>query len=310
MRAKFMEIVFLTKAEKSNFNASGTEGNITSLKKTTEIDDTQRVFVSGTSLKYSIKEYLREVEEKYGIKLSPLKSKSEEAQITTECDPKSYIDDDLFGYLDTSTDKKRVAPVKTNGMISLFSYRNDLNRGVRFDPEGQNHSLYDIEIVTSVFRSNWAIELDRIGKETVTINKSRQEIDIGDEEREKRIKVFLNGLFNLWSRVKQTNYLTDISPRVITIVLRDDKALTVADRLRIDTNYNLDIEALRESLRLHKDSIKEFYLGYSASFINNVDEVKNLHNGLDDSLKGKVKVMEIAELKEKILGNEFKFFTQ
>ncbi len=302
VRAKFMEIVFLTKAEKSNFNASGTEGNIISLKKTTEIDDTQRVFISGTSLKYSIKEYLRELQDEH-IKLSPVKSRSETAQITTECDPERYIDDDLFGYLDTSTDKKRVAPVKTNGMISLFSYKNDLNRGVRFDPEGVNHSLYDIEIVTSVFRSNWAIELDRIGKEII----NKKEINISDEEKERRIKIFLVSLFNLWSRVKQTNYLTDISPRVITIVLRDDKTLTVADRLRIDINYNLDVDALKEAIMLHKDRIKEFYLGYSKSFINNVDALKRLNN--DDKLSDRIKVMEIAELKENILGNEFKFFT-
>lgn len=48
----FVEITFLTKVEKSILNAAGTSGgNLTELKKTTEIDGTQRVFVSGSSVK-------------------------------------------------------------------------------------------------------------------------------------------------------------------------------------------------------------------------------------------------------------------
>ncbi|GIU72270.1 MAG: type I-B CRISPR-associated protein Cas7/Cst2/DevR [Candidatus Nitrosocaldaceae archaeon] len=306
MKARFMEIVFLTKVEKSNINASGTEGNITTLKKTTEIDDTQRVFISGASIKYSIKEYLADL----GFPLSPVISKAAEdvesgtkaSQITTKCDPQNYIDDDLFGYMNTATAQKRVAPIKTNGMISLFPYTNDLNRGVRFDPKGQNHSLYDIEIVTTIFRSNWAVELDRIGRE------GDKDI-ISNEEKEKRIKAFIESIFNLWSRVKQTNYLTDISPQVITIVFRDDKTLTIGDKLRIDANYNLDIDALLEAIKRHKNRIKEFYIGYSRTFINNEEESKDAIKGLDEDIKAKVKVMDIVELKSEVLKNEFNLFT-
>ena len=182
MKANFMEIAFLSKLEKTNINASGTEGNVTILKKTEEIDGTQRIYISGASLKYAIKTYLEE----NGWKLSEVKSKTKTAQITTECNPKERIDDDLFGYLDTETDKKRVAPVKTNGMISLFPYRGDLNRGVRFDPKGKEHSLYDIEIATNVFRGNWAVELDRIGK--------GKDWEIPPNEKERRVISLYFGL--------------------------------------------------------------------------------------------------------------------
>jgi CRISPR-associated protein Cst2 len=301
MRANFMEIVFLTKAEKTNVNASGVEGNITSLKKTTEIDDTQRVFISGASVKYSIKEYLKEL----GFTLSPVKSKREEAQITTECDPEKYIDDDLFGYMDTAGEKKRVAPVKTNGMISLFPYKNDMNRGVRFDPTGMNHSLYDIEIVTTVFRSNWAIELDRVGKETV----KGKEINVPDNEKEKRIKALIEGIFNFWSRVKQSNYLTTLSPQLITMVFRDDKTLTIGDKLIIDQNYRVNIDALVDAIRYHANRIKEIYIGYSPSFISNVDELTTITNRIDvEELRNKITIMNIADLKNRILDNNFNIF--
>jgi CRISPR-associated protein Cst2 len=291
-----MEVVFLAKAEKSNVNASGTEGNITSLKKTTEIDDTQRIFISGASAKYSLKQYLADT----GWELSPLKSKTKAAQITTECKPKKYIDDDLFGYMDTEKDVKRVAPVKTSGMIALFPYANDLNRGVRFDPETQKHSLYDIEIATSVFRSNWVIELDRVG---VTTQKAEGEVfSLPPKEKEKRVKAFLEGIFNFWSRVKQSTYLTNLSPEVIVIVARDDKAITIGDKLRIDAGHNLDVNGLREALEYHSQRIKEAYIGYFGSFLKNADKASDLQNE-------KVKVLPITELKKMILDDGYRIFT-
>jgi len=293
MRANFMEIAFLSKLEKTNINASGTEGNVTILKKTEEIDGTQRIYISGASLKYAIKTYLAE----NGWILSEIKPKTRTAQITTECNPKERIDDDLFGYLDTEADKKRVAPIKTNGMISLFPYKGDLNRGVRFDPEGKEHSLYDIEIATNVFRSNWAVELDRIGK--------GDDWEVPAEEKEKRIKAFLKALFNLWSRVKQTNFLTKISPEVIVFAFRDDKTLTIADKLRIDENYNLDVEALKEALDYHKDSLKEVYIGGMKSFVKNWDDVVEELNGY---LDGKIRVKDLPSLKDLVISNDFKFY--
>lgn len=296
MRARFMEIAFLVKAEKTNLNAAGTDGNITSLKKTTEVDDTQRVFISGASVKYAIKQYLQDI----GWRLSPAKGKTKQAQVTTECKPKDYIDDDLFGYMDTDKDVKRVAPVKTNGMIALFPYANDLNRGVRFDPQGTQHSLYDIEIVTTVFRSNWAIELDRIGRRSD--EKEGEDFDLAEGEKEKRLKALLEGIFNFWSRVKQTNYLTSLTPQVLAIVLRDDKTMTIGDKLSINTDYELDVHALKEALAYHRNRIKEAYIGYFSSFIRNGEEVNNIG-------KYEVRIMPLSELKNMVLGNDFRFFT-
>ncbi|MEM2857095.1 MAG: type I-B CRISPR-associated protein Cas7/Cst2/DevR [Candidatus Nitrosocaldus sp.] len=305
MRAKFMEVAFLVKVEKTNLNAAGTDGNITSLKKTTEVDDTQRIFISGASIKYAIKQYLADM----GNKLSPIQPRTRRAQVTTECDAMQYIDDDLFGYMDTERNVRRVAPVKTNGMIALFPYANDLNRGVRFDPQSTQHSLYDIELVTTVFRSNWAIELDRIGKtsDNNELDENRGEFDLEPDEKEKRVKVLLESLFNLWSRVKQSNYLTSLTPQVLAMVLRDDKTMTIGDKLSINNNYELDVNALNEVLVYHSKRIKEAYIGYFASFIRNSGELEKL-NSLN-SYNTKIEVMSLPELKQKVLSDEFKFFT-
>lgn len=320
MRARFMEVAFLTKIEKTNINASGTEGNVTALKKTEEIDGTQRVFISGASIKYSVKEYLRGI----GWELSKVEPKIERRrgrtendeeteavgrQVTTACEPDKYIDDDLFGFMDTSVrpPKKRVAPVKTNGLISLFPYRGDINRGVRFDPTGEEqHSLYDIEITTNIFRSNWAIELDRIGEfggSNPQAAKKEPVKGIADIEKEKRAKALLESLFNLWSTVKQTNFLSKLTPEVMAIVLRDDKTLTIGDKLKIDEKMNLSSGALKEALSYHKARIKEAHLGYFSSFISNQAEIESL-----EGYEGKLKVSSLSDLKDMILGDGFKLY--
>ena len=154
-----MEISFLTKVEKSILNAAGTSGgNLTELKKTTEIDNSQRIFVSGSSIKWSVKEYWRENEGRTKELVSPISEKEEGAQISSACDPAKYIDDDLFGYFNTAKNLARYAPVKTSGMISLFNIGPDIDNLVRYSQKSQNHSLFDKEVSTNVFRSSWAIE--------------------------------------------------------------------------------------------------------------------------------------------------------
>ena len=148
-----MELTFLTKVEKSILNAAGNSGgNLTELKKTTEIDNTQRIFVSGSSMKWSVKQYWKENEKRTKEKTSSVVEKEAGAQISSSCDPSKYIDDDLFGYFNTGKNLARYAPVKTGGMISLFDVGPDIDNLVRYSETSQNHSLFDKEVSTNVFR--------------------------------------------------------------------------------------------------------------------------------------------------------------
>jgi CRISPR-associated protein Cst2 len=194
-----MEITFLTKVEKSILNASGTSGgNLTELKKTTEIDGAQRVFVSGSSVKWSIKKYFEENENRTGEKRSPITEKEQGAQISSACDPEKYIDDDLFGYFNTAK-VARYAPVKTSGMISVFDVGPDTDNLVRYSQISENHSLFDKEVSTNIFRSSWAIELDRIGK-------TEGKANLKPDKKEKRVKLFLEALFNFFFLLPTKRY--------------------------------------------------------------------------------------------------------
>jgi CRISPR-associated protein Cst2 len=298
----FVEISFLTKVEKAILNAAGTGGgNLTELKKTTEIDDTQRVFVSGSSMKWSIKKYWEENEKRTEELTSPILEKEQGAQISSSCDPSKYIDDDLFGYFNTAKNQARYAPVKTSGMISIFDIGPDIDNLVRYSKTSQNHSLFDKEISTNVFRSTWAIELDRIGKTEKGVD-AKDSIDLPTKIKERRVKLFLESLFNLWLRTQQTNYLTNTQPDLVAIVFREDKSLVLGNKLSIDKQYNVDIEELKEALEYHHDRISLAYLASHKSFIKNFEELMSL-NG---ELGGKLVVSDLITLKDKLLSPEFK----
>ena len=231
----FIEITFLTKVERSILNSAGSAGgNVSELKKTTEIDHTERIFVSGSSVKWSIKKYWQEIMPKGST--SKVTAKQKGAQVSSQCDPKQYIDDDLFGYFDTGKEVTRTAPVKTNGMISIFDNKTNLDLRVRYAPESSpkkdDHSMFEQEISTNVFRSSWAIEVDRVGAwdgkhETKFRSKKGK---ISQSEKEKRLKLFFDAIFNLWQRTSQTNNLTNTQPNVMVITFRKGKSPVVGDK--------------------------------------------------------------------------------
>lgn len=47
---------------------------------------------------------------------------------------------------------RRTSVVRTNGMISIFPYQEDRDFGVRYDPTGDQHNIYETEITTNVMR--------------------------------------------------------------------------------------------------------------------------------------------------------------
>jgi len=286
-----IEIAYLTKIEKGNLNADSTKGNITILKKTHEINGDERVYISGESIKYSIKKYLKAEE---GVDLSPIKERTEESQLTTECDPGQYIDDDLFGYMDTQENLKRTAPVKTNGLISIFPWKSDINQGVRFSEEGEQHSMHNLEITTTVMRGNFLLDLDRVGK--------WEEGETKEKVKNERLRKLMRSIFNLWGGANQTNYLTDIKPQVIIITERNDKAITIGNKLMIDEKYDLDIKSLKEALKYSSDEIEKVYFSSFSSFLNNLDEVKKELENMDEL---DVEIRPMDELKKIMVDKNF-----
>ena len=319
---KAIEVVTLTKVEGANLNSNGTEGVIAVLKKVRDpIDGREYVRVSGQSVKYHLRQLLKEL----GWELSQVVPKSEGGQkvIVSLGEPQRYIDDDLFGYMiakkvdGKNATLRRTAVVRTNGMISLFPYQEDRDFGVRYDPSGDNHNIYETEIATNVMRGNFFIELDRLGifKEGLEVPKL-EDLEVkkvkdatGKEvtlyalpkpEREKRLKALLEAIMMYHGGAKLSNFFTKVYPEVMVVALLRHKIPVIGDALRVkegyvDGRFILDIERLKETVETFSDNIEKLYIGLFESRFANVDELRKAFEGMNN-----VEIIGMKELKERI----------
>ncbi|AMQ17703.1 type I-B CRISPR-associated protein Cas7/Cst2/DevR [Thermococcus peptonophilus] len=319
---KAIEVVTLTKVEGANLNSNGTEGVIAVLKKVRDpIDGREYVRVSGQSVKYHLRQLLKEL----GWDLSQVVPKSEGGQkvIVSLGEPHKYIDDDLFGYMlagkkvGNVKDPKRTAVVRTNGMISIFPYQEDRDFGVRYDPSGDNHNIYETEITTNVMRGNFFIEVDRLGvfKEGLEVPKlegleAKKEKDatgkevtlyiLPKEEREKRLKALLEAIMQYHGGAKLSNFFTKVYPEVMVVALLRYKIPVIGDALRVKPGYVdgklvLDVDLLKETVEAFDDNIEKLYIGLFENRFANVDELKKAFEGME-----KVEVLSMKELRERI----------
>ena len=297
---KGIEIVTLTKVEAANLNSNGTEGVISVLKKVRDpLDMKEYVRISGQSVKFQLKQIIADMGFKDQIsEITISKSeKSEKTVLVSAGDPEKYLDDDLFGYMITSEDRKRTAPVRTNGMISIFPYQEDRDFGVRYDPTGkEQHNIYETEITTNVMRGNFFIEVDRVGvfrKGEVESPKS-----LSDEERERRIKILLDAIMSYHGGAHLSRLLTKSYPEAIIIVALNRKLPVVGDNFKLKQEYKegkylLDVPLLREILLTFDEFINKVYIGVLKEKFANYEEIETLKNN-------KIEVMPIDELKEKL----------
>ncbi|WP_461863425.1 type I-B CRISPR-associated protein Cas7/Cst2/DevR [Thermococcus sp.] len=318
---KAVEVVTLTKVEGANLNSNGTEGVISVLKKVRDpVDGKEYVRVSGQSVKYHLRQILKEL----GWELSQIVPKKEGNQkvIVSLGEPHRYIDDDLFGYMiakkvdGKNATLRRTAVVRTNGMISLFPYQEDRDFGVRYDPAGDNHNIYETEIATNIMRGNFFIELDRIGvfkgglevpplelpvrKETDPTGHEAALYVLPKEERERRLRALLKAIMMYHGGAKLSNFFTKVYPEVVVIAILRHKIPVIGDALRVREGYIngklvLDVERLRETVQTFEDNIEMLYIGLFESRFANSDEVRKAFESM-----GMVKVLTMKELKEEL----------
>ncbi|AEH25121.1 type I-B CRISPR-associated protein Cas7/Cst2/DevR [Pyrococcus yayanosii] len=320
MRA--IEVVTLTKVEGANLNSNGTEGVIAVLKKVRDpVDGREYVRVSGQSVKYHLRQLLKEL----GWELSQVVPKSERGQkvIVSLGEPHKYIDDDLFGYMiakkvdGKNATLRRTAVVRTNGMISLFPYQEDRDFGVRYDPSGDNHNIYETEITTNVMRGNFFIELDRLGvfKEGLEVPKldgleAIKEKDVTGrevtfyvlpkEERERRLRAILEAIMNYHGGAKLSNFFTKVYPEVMVVALLRRKIPVIGDALSVKPGYVdgkliLDIDRLKETVETFKDNIEKLYIGLFESRFANVEELREAFKDMEN-----VEVLSMKELRKRL----------
>jgi len=179
MKTNSITITYLSKVSIASLNGSDKEvDNINPIKKVTLQNGEELPYVSSQAVRRALRDKIKEL----GHTISPVdQSSTEKGAPKTALNPIKYIDDDLFGYMDAKagtdgeagTSKVRTSPVRVESLISLATYKGDLDYGTNYMGKGLKDSkgkdiqpnIFETEIHSGVYRGTILIELDRVGIE-------------------------------------------------------------------------------------------------------------------------------------------------
>lgn len=280
---------YLTNIKIGNPNSGYTEGNIQTAKKVSLPDGNFLTYISGQSQRYGNRNGLKELGEELSL---PVDGSVE----TTLGNPEEYIDDDIFGYLLADTQRKRTSPYRVSPLVAQFPYYGDrdlLTKTRKAKKAGGN--IVETEVYSNIMQGGALLELDRLG----VFDKG--ELEGGDEERKitkeekiRRTNLLLDVVKNQWSGGKQTNLLTDISPKFIIFTLQKTKLPYMLHKIKVDEKGYIDHKRVIEILQNYDDITEKLIIGKSTIFDCSALNEENFKN------YPKVEIYNIAKSFERV----------
>jgi len=263
--AKALTITYLTPVSFASLNGSDKEAdNISNIKKITRGTE-QFPYVSAQAIRRALRDQLAVMGKKLSEGVAATIKKS---AATTEQDPKTYIDDDLFGYMGTEEGKegkkgkstKRTSPIRVSPLVSLHKYEGDLDFATNFMgvAAGGDPNIFETEIHSGLYRGTILIELDRVGYEDD--KEGKKAFNLPNTEKASRVKDFLTAFKNLWTSGRQTRFLADISPKFIAAAMLTTKNPIFLESV-ITVNGGINSELLIETIQDYKGEIKAMIIG-------------------------------------------------
>jgi len=304
-------IGYLAGVSLGNVNASHVEGNVMITKKVTLPDGTLIPYISGQAIRRMFRDRLDDL----GWSLSEPFSDVSGQEVTPPVEPWKYIDEDLFGYMDTKNKRRRTSPIRVSSLVGLFPFQGDRDLGTRsFEKFGKNMesggNMFETEIYSNIFKGNILIEVDRIGffleKELGKISKevsNCEKIELPENkwgksnkwafklaagEKAKRLKDFFEALKYLWGGGRTARMLVDLSPRFLAMMFLDVKhpVFLEAFKVRYDNGgIVLDAQLLLESIKKFEGKYSEIIFGMVSGFFANEDEIKSMCSECGAELK-------------------------
>lgn len=286
--ATALTITYLTPVSFASLNGSDKEAdNISSIKKIS-VGTEEIPYVSSQAIRRALRNQLavlgRELSE--GVTATIAKGAA-----TTQQEPDTYIDDDLFGFMGTEeankeTKKKgkatkRTSPVRVSPLIALTPYKGDLDFGtnymsVKSDGTGGDPNIFETEIHSGLYRGTVLIELDRVGCGDGFTK------DLGPDERAARVKDLLRSLKNLWSSGRQTRFLADISPKFVAAAMTTTKNPIFLESVRC-SGTAIDAALLAETLKDYEEEIVASVIGMrSGLFEGEVPGARSIGDAFDE----------------------------
>lgn len=288
---EFLNIAYLSKVNIASLNSSeGTGGNIVALKKVSNNQGNEYVYISGQAQRRYLKETLRQlgesitaVNEKGEPDFGDLNDKIYAAGKKEDFKDvalmyEKYCDLDLFGYM-MPKGRRRWSPVKVAPMLSLLPYKGEYDYLTRKqaveDETKRSGNIVQIEIDTMNFmRGNILIDADKIGKEINEYNyKCTQHLN--EQEINHRINVLIEAIKVFNGGAKQSRNLEDISPKFVVTVKQKTGNPFLLNAFKVDENDCLNTEAIIEALKENAIFIEGHAVGLSGNIFRNEDKIKS-----------------------------------
>ncbi|TAG19873.1 MAG: type I-B CRISPR-associated protein Cas7/Cst2/DevR [Cytophagia bacterium] len=234
-KANSLTITYLTKVTFASLNGGDSDAdNINAIKKVTFPDGSQVPYMSSQSIRYGIRKKLEE----FGETLSPIGA-GEDKKGTAKggLNPTNYIDDDLMGFMyavSGGTIPPRASPVRVDALVALSEYKDDLDFGTNFQKKEAGvgeANIFETEIHSGVYRGTILIELDRVG---VFNEDKKEQKEIANAEKARRVLKFLESFRMLWTPGRQTRFLSDISPKFMAAALMTSKNPIFLEAIDVD----------------------------------------------------------------------------
>jgi CRISPR-associated protein Cst2 len=305
--SKCLNIAFIFRTSVGSINSSFTEENISVVKKVTLPDGTEIPYVSGQAMR----RYIRDKWQEMGLAISPVHRVStgvaEQVTATSECNPREYIDDDLFGFMLSKRDdmRKRASPVRVSPAVAFFPFQDDRDLGVRITEEGKKDPTkmmppFETEVYYNYFICSILVDLERIGVfNGDNYGKNERPKDLSVDERRRRLTALVMAVRDLWGGGKQARFLTDIAPKFVIYTRQSVKKPIFLERVEMQEDETIDVSSIEQTLKDEGDIIDRTVVGVADGFggIKVGQEIKWEQAGRET----KVPVETISEAFDKII---------
>lgn len=283
---EFLNINYISKVNLGSLNGSeGMGGNITPIKKVSDYEGNEFVYVSGQALRRYLKETLRELGQVVSLvdeDGSPhfgdfqdkifKKGKFDDKKLMFE----NFIDIDLFGYMFPNAGR-RWSVVKVAPMLSLLPYKGEydyLTRKQKVEDESKKSgNIVQVEIDTlNYMRGNIVIDVDKVGKDINEYTYEETKL-IEDEKINERINILIDSIKYINGGAKQSRNLEDISPKFVIAINQKVGNPFLLNAFSVDKNKNLNVDIIIEELESNKEIINNIKIGIAKNIFNNYDNI-------------------------------------
>lgn len=282
MKNNSITITYLSKVSFASLNGSDKDvDNINPIKKFTLENGEELPYLSSQSIRRALRDRLEEM----GYPISMVTPGEKKSPATTECDPKIYIDDDLFGYMNASARSQRTSPVRVDSLVALNTFRGDLDYGTNFMgvDKGGEPNIFETEIHSGVYRGTILIELDRIGKGRI-INENKKTIYddsefVSKNEKQLRTLAFIDAFRTLWSSGRQSRFLSDISPKFIAAAYMKVKNPIFLESVTIGKSGEISSDLLKGVVQDYSKYISKYVFAGQKTIFEFDESVVSLEHG-------------------------------